>query len=137
MTYRVFYTKKMTPFLGIIDLNYNTKLSKRKVSLLNPIISFLFLYNQYLLKQIYQLLLELFNGTNTYNRQLSLRCPYCGKMYFQSGILHYEGFMNLVILKLWSNYSTSAIQRGWSNKNPLKHQSEGKIYTLQYLLENL
>ena len=67
----------MTPFWGIIELTYNTKLSKRRVSLLNPIISFLFLYNQYLLKQIDQLLLELFNETNIYNRPLSLRCPYC------------------------------------------------------------
>ena len=46
--------------------------------MLNPIISFLFLYNQYLLKQIDQLLLELFNETNIYNRLLSLRYPYCG-----------------------------------------------------------
>ena len=45
---------------------------------MNPIISFLFLYNQYLLKQIDQLLLELFNETNIYNRPLSLRCTYCG-----------------------------------------------------------
>jgi hypothetical protein len=37
---------------------------------LNAIISFLFLYNQYLLKQIDQLLLELFNETNIYNRPL-------------------------------------------------------------------
>jgi hypothetical protein len=68
----------MTPFLGIIELTYNTKLSKRRVSLLHPIISFLFLYNQYLLKQIDQLPLELFNETNLFNRPLSLRCPSCG-----------------------------------------------------------
>ncbi len=54
----------MIPFFGIIKLTYNTKRSKRRVSLLNAIISFLFLYNQYLLKQIDQLLFELFNEAN-------------------------------------------------------------------------
>jgi hypothetical protein len=68
----------MIPFFGIIEFTYNTRLSKSRVSLLNAIISFLFLYNQYLLKQIDQLLLELFNETNIYNRPLPLRCPYCG-----------------------------------------------------------
>lgn len=51
----------MIPSFDIIEFTYNTKLPKRRVSLWKPIISFLFSYNQYLLKQIDQLLLEFFN----------------------------------------------------------------------------